>query len=91
MKNQKKKAVALKYDYGKDYAPMVTAKGKDSLAERIIASAKEHNIPIHEDDNLVEILSSFELYEHIPEELYKAVAEVLTFIYKTTKNHEKQS
>jgi len=78
----RKKAAALKYKYGKDSAPRLVAKGSGLIAEKIIQTAKEHNIPLKEDPHLVEILSTLDLYEEIPPELYKAVAEILVFIYK---------
>jgi flagellar biosynthesis protein len=77
-----KKAAALKYRYGKDPAPRVVAKGSGWLAEKIIQTAKEHNIPLQEDPNLIEILSTLDLYEEIPPALYEAVAEILVFIYQ---------
>ena len=72
-------AVALHYS-GKG-APRVTAKGKGELAEQIIAIAQEHDIPIQEDQHLVQLLAQIELGEEIPELLYVAVAEVLAFAY----------
>ncbi len=80
--NKKKKAVALKYEREKDNAPKVVAKGQGKIAERIIQKAKEHNIPIEENPELVEVLSKLDLYEEIPPKLYKAVAEILVFIYQ---------
>ncbi len=82
MKEEGKKAAALKYRQGVDAAPKVVARGRGWLAERIIALAREHGVPIHEDKALVEILSTLDMYEETPPELYRAVAEVLTFIYK---------
>ncbi len=82
MKKGQKKAVGIKYRYGIDHAPRVIAKGRGLLAERIIAIAKEHGIPVHKDRDLTELLSTLELYEDIPPELYRAVAEVLVFVYR---------
>lgn len=82
MGDRGKKAAALRYRQGVDAAPAVIASGKGSVAERIIAVAREHHIPLHEDRNLVEVLSALPLYDDIPEELYRAVAEVLAFIYR---------
>jgi flagellar biosynthesis protein len=76
------KAVALKYDQEKDKAPKVIAKGKGEIAEKIIEIAKAHNLPLYEDKNLVQILAALELESEIPPELYRAVAEVLAFIYR---------
>lgn len=72
-------AVALHYD-GKE-APRVTAKGAGELAGRILALAREHEIPLHEDEALVEVLAQVELGEEIPESLYRAVAEIIAFVY----------
>ena len=72
-------AVALNYD-GKG-APRVTAKGKGYIAEQILAIAKEHNIPLHEDPSLVKLLSQLDLGDEIPRELYLAVAKVIAFAY----------
>ena len=80
--NKRKKAVALKYERGKDNAPKVVAKGQGKIAEKIIKKAKEHGIHIEENPELVEVLSKLNLYEEIPSELYKAVAEILVFIYR---------
>jgi flagellar biosynthesis protein len=79
---KKSKAVALKYDTEKDAAPRITAKGRGFVAEKIIESARAHNVPLHEDKNLVQVLEALDLETEIPAELYRAVAEVLAFIYR---------
>ena len=76
------KAVALKYDGKKNKAPRVIAKGRGEIAEKIIEVAKAHNVPLVEDKNLVQLLEALELETEIPPELYRAVAEVLAFIYR---------
>ena len=76
------KAVALKYNSKKDTAPRVIAKGRGSMAEKIIEVANAHNVPLYEDKNLVQILEALDLETEIPPELYRAVAEVLAFIYR---------
>lgn len=75
-------AVALKYDRKKDKAPRVIAKGRGNIAEKIIDIAKEHNVPLYEDKNLIQVLEALDLETDIPSELYRAVAEVLAFIYR---------
>lgn len=80
----KRRAAALKYEHGADAVPRLVAKGDGHIADKIIALAKENGIPIHEDKNLIEILSTLDLYEQIPPKLYKAVAEILAFIYKVS-------
>jgi flagellar biosynthesis protein len=76
------KAVALKYDRKKDNAPRVIAKGRGEIAEKIIEVARAHNVPLYEDKNLIQILEALDLETEIPPELYRAVAEVLAFIYR---------
>ena len=82
MRKKKAKAVALKYETEKDSAPRVVAKGRDLIAEKIIETAKAHNVPLYEDKNLVQVLEALDLDTEIPPELYRAVAEVLAFIYR---------
>lgn len=80
-----KKAAALRYNNQKENAPRVIAKGQGQSAENIIKIAKENNLPIKKDEDLVELLSKVELDKEVPEALYKAVAEVFSYIYKITK------
>ena len=82
MKKKASKAVALTYDTQKDKAPRVVAKGKGYLADKIIEIARQHNVPLFEDQNLVQVLEALEIETEIPSELYQAVAEVLAFIYR---------
>ncbi|MDH5518775.1 MAG: EscU/YscU/HrcU family type III secretion system export apparatus switch protein [Gammaproteobacteria bacterium] len=79
MKQKIPVAIALEYDQQK--APVVKATGSGELAERIIEIAKENNIYLQEDEGLIEILAELELGDEIPEQLYKAVAEVIAFAY----------
>lgn len=81
----KKKAAALRYDTNKENAPRVLAKGEGEVANNIIKIAELNNLPIKKDADLVELLSKLEIDKEVPEALYKAVAEVFSFIYKTTK------
>lgn len=80
------KAVALKYDREKQSAPKVVASGKGEVANNIIKLAQEHDIFIKKDADLVELLSKIEINKEIPPMLYKAVAEVFSFIYKITND-----
>ena len=82
MVKKKAKAVALKYRKEKDAAPKITAKGRGVIAEKIVETAKAHNVPLYEDKNLVQVLEALDLDTEIPPELYRAVAEVLAFIYR---------
>lgn len=73
-------AVALRYDGAS--APRVTATGRGEVADRILAIAREHGIPIRQDRNLVQLLALVELGDEVPPELYRAVAEVIAFAYR---------
>lgn len=79
-------AVALKYDMTKDSAPEVIAKGVDLLAQRIKKVAAEHNIPLHEDRELARALYKMcDVGDKIPPSLFKAVAQVLAYVYSLKK------
>lgn len=79
MKRRLKKAVAL--EYGMQESPTLLAKGTDELAAEIIAEAKKHGIFIAEDAQLVAALSEIGLSEEIPENLFQAVAVMLSWAY----------
>ncbi len=83
-----KKAVSLKYKPGKDPAPKVTAKGQGLVAERIIALAREHQIPIKEDPDLLQVLSQVEVNQTVPSSIYQMVAELLAFVYKVNNEYK---
>ena len=86
MKDEKdRKAVALKYERGKDLAPKVTAKGRGDVAERILALAREHGVAIQKDSTLLDALYRLDINEEIPEELYTVVAEILAFVYRMNR------
>lgn len=85
MTDTRKKAAALRYKPEKDSAPKLVAKGKGKIAEKIIQIAREYNVPIKDDPQLIEVLSTLDLYQEIPPELYRAVAEILVFVYRMTK------
>jgi flagellar biosynthesis protein len=72
-------AVALHYDGSR--TPRVTAKGERQLAAKIIAAAEEAGVPLYPDRELAMVLSQIPMGEEIPENLYKAVAEVIAFAY----------
>jgi flagellar biosynthesis protein len=82
-------AAALQYDPEKGNAPRVIASGQRKVAEKILAEARKHNITIYEDSALTAALSSVNLGEEIPAELYQVVAEVLAYIYRVTGNYHK--
>ena len=78
----KQQAVALGYDPNKDDAPKVLASGKEKIAEQIIAIAKQNGIPIKDDPVLAAALMEIDINNTIPPELYRVVAEVLSYIYR---------
>ncbi len=79
-------AVAIKYDSQVMSAPKVVAKGKDLVAQRIKKVAAENNVPIVEDKPLAQLLyRTVEIDEQIPPELFKAVAQILAYIYRMKK------
>ncbi len=82
---ERKKAVALRYDAQRDKAPVVVAKGTGELAERIIELAKREGIPVLEDREMVEALLRVEIFEEIPPVLYEAVAKILVFVQESRK------
>jgi flagellar biosynthesis protein len=74
-----KKATALHYNG--QQAPKVVAKGVGLVAEEIVRIAKEHDVFIHEDPVLIDVLQQLELGDEIPEKLYLAVAKIIAFAY----------
>lgn len=81
------KAVALRYDREIDEVPVVVAKGRGFIAERIKEIARESGVPLKEDKELADYLMSLDLYQEIPPELYAVIAEILAFIYRMDKNY----
>lgn len=83
MKQKKtEKAIALVYDKKSADAPEVVASGRGKIAEKIIEKAREAGIYIKEDPDLLELLANVPVGHEIPEDLYRAVAEVLAFVYR---------
>jgi flagellar biosynthesis protein len=80
-----RKAAALSYERQRDRAPKVVAKGRGAVAERIVAVAREHAVPVRADPDLAQMLDALEINSEIPPELYRAVAEVLVFVYRLQK------
>lgn len=76
-----REAVALAYRQT-DAAPRVVARGKGLIAEEIIARAREHGVFVHESPELVALLTQVDIDEHIPPQLYMAVAELLAWLYR---------
>jgi flagellar biosynthesis protein len=78
-------AVAIAYDQN-DTAPRVVAKGYGTLAETIIRTAKENGLYVHESPELVGLLMQVDLDQHIPPQLYVAIAELLAWLYSLEAN-----
>jgi flagellar biosynthesis protein len=76
-----RKAAALRYDKDRDAVPKVVASGRGGVADRIVETAVEAEIPIVEDAALVSALLMLELGDEIPVGLYQAVAKILAFLY----------
>lgn len=80
-KNNQQLAVALAYQQGQS-APTVVAKGRGLLAQAIIDRAKQSGVYVHESPELVSLLMQVDLDQHIPPQLYLAVAELLAWLYQ---------
>lgn len=77
---KKKKAVALGYE--QERSPSVVASAQGILAEKLLEIARRHDVPIYEDADLTEALSVLKAGDDIPEELFRAVAEVFAYCYR---------
>jgi flagellar biosynthesis protein len=75
-------AVALRYDA--PTAPRVVAVGRGELGQRIIDTAREHGVPVEQNPQLAQALSTIELESEIPEQLYEAVALIIAFIMRAS-------
>jgi len=84
---KKQQAIALKWDPYLNKAPKLAAKGQGILAEEIIRVARENDIPIREDHDLVQIFSLMDVGESIPPEVHTAIAEILAFIYWSNQQY----
>ncbi len=85
---KQKQAVALEYN-PQDIAPRILAIGRGHVAERIIETAQNEDIPVHKDAKLAKTLSKLEIGDAIPPELYEVVAEVLVFVDRLEKIRSK--
>lgn len=79
---KQKVAVALRYRRETESAPVVVASGRGEVADRIVRLAEEAKVPVHEDTGLAEALGRLQVDQTIPLELYEAVAEVISFVYR---------
>ena len=76
------KAAALKYDQDNNIAPELIAKGQGEIAQKILHLAKEHDISVFKNKALVDSLLNLEIHEEIPPRMYKAVAELFSWLMK---------
>lgn len=83
--NKRKKAAALRYDYGYT-APVVTAAGMGYVADKIIENAEKSNVPVVYDEELTNLLTNVDVGDAIPFELYEAVAKVMAYVMDIDKN-----
>jgi flagellar biosynthesis protein len=79
---RRKVAVALRYHRETDSAPQVVAGGYGAIADRILELAASAKVPVHEDAVLADALGRIGVDRPIPPELYQAVAEVISFVYR---------
>jgi flagellar biosynthesis protein len=82
MSARRPRAVAVRYRGEEAPAPRVVAAGSGPVAERILALAREHDLPLREDPDLVEALAALELGAMVPAELYGVIAQVLAWAYR---------
>jgi len=85
-----KQAVALSYDREKSNAPKVVAKGAGLVAEKILTTAKQSSVPVYQNKTLAAMLMAVDLDREIPPDLYRAVAEVLAYVYRIDQRLEKR-
>ena len=88
-KNTRQRAIALRYEED-DKAPKIVASGAGEIARRILELAAQNDIPIQHDDSLVDILGKLDVGFEIPPETYRAVAEILAFLYRTDEKWRKR-
>ena len=85
----KKIATALSYPEGSK-APLITAQGKDELAEKMLEIAKQHNIPIFSEPDTSGVLSLYDIGDYIPEETYEIIAKILLFVRRVDDEENKK-
>ena len=83
---RRRAAVALRYRREDDPAPRITAAGTGPVAERILELAREHDLPLREDPDLIQALAVLDLGAVIPPELYDVIAEVLAWAYRANSS-----
>ena len=84
MNERDRTPLAVALHYNGNGAPRVVAKGGGDVARHIIATAREHRVPLEEDAALASALSRLDLGKEVPGDLYVAVAHVLAFAWAVT-------
>lgn len=84
--NQRRKAAALKYQESFN-APVISAQGMGNIADKIIETAKENDVPIVYNKELTDLLCNVDVGEAIPYELYDAVADIIAYITNLDKRN----
>jgi flagellar biosynthesis protein len=82
------KAAALVYPKGAD-APLIAAKGRGELAKRLVAIAREHNIPVVNDADLTNVLTLYEIGDYVPPATYEVLAGIFAFLTRMEQKHER--
>jgi len=80
-------AVAVQWNPVTEELPTITASGEGALAAEILRMAAEHNIPIRQDNDLLQVLSLLDVGESIPAQAHTAIAEILAFIYWSNQQY----
>jgi len=88
MRTPRQKAVALRYEPDERMAPHIVATGEGEIAKQILEIADLHDVPVYEQPEVVEALVKLEVGTEIPPEFYRAVAEILTFVYSIDRKWE---
>jgi len=88
--DNKKSAVALKYNPEKDYSPIVVAAGHGHAAERIISLADENGVPIYRDDSAAAVLTMLDVGQGVPPEMYSVVAAIYVEVMKLAKERQEE-
>lgn len=82
-----KEAAALKYDPENGKAPKIVALGKGEIAEKMLETAKNNDVPVYEDATLAHTLNTLNLLDEIPSELYEVVAQIMVFVSELDRSH----
>ena len=88
--DNKKSAVALKYNPEKDYSPIVVAAGHGHAAERIISLADESGVPIYRDDSAAAVLTMLDVGQGVPPEMYSVVAAIYVEVMKLAQERQEE-